>query len=235
MNGKTVGIIVASIGGGFLAGYLVGAYTTRNKTKESDESANYIPQGETLMSTPKETVAVNAAKLATPESKGVNYTAYNKAYQEALDKQKYRAESEFPKEGDGNSDKDDGVEFPKEEDYEETYDERVQREAAEEEARDKAYMQKHKNDIKAIPKEEYESDAPDILYIHETLYAYPDENPRVVTTDTNKEVNEQEYCGLVLQRLGFWGSDQDEICIRNNPKQRDYLVQKREGLRSEYF
>lgn len=217
---------------GFLAGFVVAKCLSFEKNDE--EEPEKFPEPSTLKEKEPEKpyIEVDAAKIASKDHKGVNYTKFWKLKHD----EEVKAESDYPKEDD------DKENYPTDEDLEdecmETEDEMNARHNEEFHERFEQYEKEHGSEIKPITWDEFDSDFPEVDYPHKTLYYYiPDDGSDPILTDEDNNVitDIQSYLGSKFLTLGF-GKDEDDdlICIRNNPMETDFKVEKRSGTPDEY-
>lgn len=233
MDNKTIIFSGVSLLAGATVGFIVGYNMSKKRFEESarmEESAKeslkeYQKKSEEVK--PEEPVihktVVKAAKLATPEEPGINYTAYSKMKAEETKK----AEEESPSEDDVEED------LKEEEPPMETYEQRLEREA--EELNDQcALYEKRKGDkIEPLGNEPIDNDYPEVHYPAEELYYFTEDD--VMTDELGNVVDEVELIGDKLRRFGWMTNNQESVWVRNNPRETDYHVNKVKDTKDSWF
>ena len=172
-------------------------------------------------------VSAGPAKLATPDTPGVNYSAYAKKIEEL----NYLRGALAPTDGDD-------TELTEEEDEdipedEETFDERVDREndAINEEC--KKYKEKKGNQIDVLGNNPIDNDYPNVSYQTESLlYFIPDD---FVTDMVGNRIDEMDILGNKLRRFGWFQNEQESVWVRNNKYETDYQITKIDDDYASYF
>lgn len=194
---------------------------TKKKLKEEAGSEKPVEESHTAKK-----VLVKAAKIATPEEPGINYTAYVKKVQE----EEYNAESEFPSEEDYISDD----EEEGDDDLMETYEERMLREGEERDEADRLYRKKEGNKIKPLGNSPIDNDYPDVHYPGEELYYFTEDDCLTDEFGTVIE-NEEDIIGDKLRKYGWMLNSEEAVWVRNNRMEVDYHVVKQRCARSDWF
>lgn len=171
-------------------------------------------------------VLVKAAKIATPEEPGINYTAYVKKVQE----EGYKAEAESPTEEDYILDEEEDGD----EDLMETYEERMLREDRERDEADQLYRKKEGNKIKPLGNNPIDNDYPDVHYPGEELYYFTEDDCLTDEFGTVIE-NEEDIIGNKLRKYGWMQNSEEAVWVRNNRMEVDYHVVKQRCARSDWF
>ena len=232
-------IIIAAVS--FVAGMVAGGVTLavsqkmKAKKAESGSQSEETPSEEepkeededpqpSKEADPPPPLVEHPAKIAKGDQLGINYTAYN----QEVERLKYAAESEFPREDDP-PDVSDEI---NEEDFYETEEERIQREMAEmyeERLKDKKL---HEGEIKAHPVSEYwanlDSDFPQDDHGFKEFRFFPEE--QILTPEDNVMILEpiKEYIGDVFDRLNWWQNtgEEEDLYIHNYPLELHMLIHK---------
>lgn len=192
---------------------------TKKKVKENTEEEKPVEQH-----TAKK-VLVKAAKIATPEEPGINYTAYVKKVQE----EGYKAESESPTEEDYILDDEESND-----DLTETYEERMLREDEERSEADKLYRKKEGNKIKPLGSNPIDNDYPEVHYPAEELYYFTEDD--CLTDEFGTVIdNEEEIIGDKLRKYGWMQNNEDSVWVRNNPMETDYHVVKQRCSKEDFY
>ena len=149
---------------GFVVGYSISKKNAEDKLQEQEEAFKAMQEYQKESELPVENkpvvkTVVKAAKLATPEAPGIDYTLYSKMKAEETKK----AESESPSEEDTEEDEEE-MEAPME-----TYEERLEREAEEENAQYQLYQKKKGDKIDVLGNEAVDSEYPEVHYPGEEL------------------------------------------------------------------
>jgi hypothetical protein len=217
--------ITAGVSFGFTVRYFV-----YNKDKNEDKEFVEPIQVETPVKTeePKEEkpqdefAGVKPARIAKHEGEvGINYTEFVKDL-------KYKQETASPSEddtydtGEGDGETDDEEEDMK--DYEETYEERVERESEEALEHSEKYKKAHAGKIELMTSDEWDTDYPESDYEREDLYYFTEDD--VLTDEDGHKLDEAEYIGPKPRQVGWMRSKDENIYVRNHPKEKEYRVFK---------
>ena len=238
----TTGGFIIGAAVGFLLGY---KFKEQEDSAEREELVNQIKEADkTLNETQVQSeienndkpvitdvnpkiVSAGPAKLATPDTPGVNYSAYAKKIEEL----NYQRGALAPTDGDD-------TELTEEEDEdipedEETFDERVDREndAINEEC--KKYKEKKGNQIDVLGNNPIDNDYPNVSYQTESLlYFIPDD---FVTDMVGNRIDEMDILGNKLRRFGWFQNEQEHVWVRNNKYETDYQITKIDDDYASYF
>ena len=213
---------------GFVVGYSISKKNSEDKLQEQEEAFKAMQEYQKESELPVENkpvvkTVVKAAKLATPEAPGINYTLYSKMKAEETKK----AESESPSEEDTEEDEEE-MEAPME-----TYEERLEREAEEENAEYQLYQKKKGDKIDVLGNEAVDSEYPEVHYPGEELYYFTEDD--IITDEDGNEVDEKSLIGDKLRRFGWMQNEQEAVWVRNNPRETDYHVNKVKDSRDSWF
>ena len=174
-------------------------------------------------------VSAGPAKLATPDTPGVNYSAYAKKIEEL----NYQRGSLAPTDGDDTElteEEEEDEDIPEDE---ETFDERVDREnnAINEEC--KKYKEKKGDQIDVLGNNPIDNDYPNVSYQTESLlYFIPDD---FVTDIVGNRIDEMDILGNKLRRFGWFQNEQESVWVRNNKYETDYQITKIDDDYASYF
>ena len=213
---------------GFVVGYNISKKSAEDKLHEQEEAFKAMQDYQKESELPAEEkpvvkTVVKAAKLATPEEPGINYTLYSKMKAEETKK----AESESPSEEDVEEDEEE-TEVPME-----TYEERLEREAEEENAEYQLYQKKKGDKIDVLGNEAVDSEYPEVHYPGEELYYFTEDD--IITDEDGNEIDEKSLIGDKLRRFGWMQNEQEAVWVRNNPRETDYHVNKVKDSRDSWF
>ena len=213
---------------GFVVGYSISKKNAEDKLQEQEEAFKAMQEYQKESELPVENkpvvkTVVKAAKLATPEAPGINYTLYSKMKAEETKK----AESESPSEEDTEEDEEE-MEAPME-----TYEERLEREAEEENAQYQLYQKKKGDKIDVLGNEAVDSEYPEVHYPGEELYYFTEDD--IITDEDGNEIDEKSLIGDKLRRFGWMQNEQEAVWVRNNPRETDYHVNKVKDSRDSWF
>lgn len=213
---------------GFVVGYNISKKNAEDKLREQEDAFKAMQdyQKESELPADEKPViktVVKAAKLATPEEPGINYTLYSKMKAEEAKK----AESESPSEEDAEEDEEE-TEVPME-----TYEERLEREAEEENAEYQLYQKKKGDKIDVLGNEAVDSEYPEVHYPGEELYYFTEDD--IITDEDGNEIDEKSLIGDKLRRFGWMLNEQEAVWVRNNPRETDYHVNKVKDSRDNWF
>ena len=213
---------------GFVVGYSISKKNAEDKLQEQEEAFKAMQEYQNESELPVENkpvvkTVVKAAKLATPEASGIDYTLYSKMKAEETKK----AESESPSEEDTEEDEEE-IEAPME-----TYEERLEREAEEENAQYQLYQKKKGDKIDVLGNEAVDSEYPEVHYPGEELYYFTEDD--IITDEDGNEVDEKSLIGDKLRRFGWMQNEQEAVWVRNNPRETDYHVNKVKDSRDSWF
>lgn len=173
-------------------------------------------------------VSSGPAKLATPDTPGVNYSAYAKKIEEL----NYQRGSLAPTDGDDTelTDEEDEDDIPEDE---ETFDERKDRENDEINEECEKYRKKKGDQIDVLGNNPIDDDYPNISYQTESLlYFIPDD---FVTDRVGNRIDEMDILGNKLRRFGWFQNEQEYVWVRNNKYETDYQVTKIDDDYVSYF
>ena len=238
----TTGGFIIGAAVGFLLGY---KFKEQEDSAEREELVNQIKEADKTHNEPQvqsenknddkpvitdvnpNIVSAGPAKLATPDTPGVNYSAYAKKIEEL----NYLRGALAPTDGDD-------TELTEEEDEdipedEETFEERVDREndAINEEC--KKYKEKKGNQIDVLGNNPIDNDYPNISYQTESLlYFIPDD---IVTDMVGNRIDEMDILGNKLRRFGWFQNEQESVWVRNNKYETDYQITKIDDDYASYF
>lgn len=236
MDNKTIifsaGAALIGAALGFAAGYSLSKKHAEEKYQpELEEAAlsveNYKKLAEDYKKPeapkPAEKITVKVAQIATPETPGINYTAYAKMKAEETKK----AEAEAPSEEDVEEDEtEDDIPM-------ETYEERLEREAEELNDQVNLYLKRKGAKIEVLGNEPIDPDYPEVHYPVEELYYFTEDD--CTTDDDGNVIYEDEVIGDKLRKFGWMLNEQESVYVRNNPAQTDYLVRKIKDYHDRYF
>ena len=213
---------------GFVVGYSISKKNAEDKLQEQEEAFKAMQEYQKESELPVENkpvvkTVVRAAKLATPEAPGIDYTLYSKMKEEETKK----AESESPSEEDTEEDEEE-MEAPME-----TYKERLEREAEEENAQYQLYQKKKGDKIDVLGNEAVDSEYPEVHYPGEELYYFTEDD--IITDEDGNEIDEKSLIGDKLRRFGWMQNEQEAVWVRNNPRETDYHVNKVKDSRDSWF
>ena len=213
---------------GFVVGYSISKKNAEDKLQEQEEAFKAMQEYQKESELPVENkpvvkTVVKAAKLATPEAPGIDYTLYSKMKEEETKK----AESESPSEEDTEEDEEE-MEAPME-----TYEERLEREAEEENAQYQLYQKKKGDKIDVLGNEAVDSEYPEVHYPGEELYYFTEDD--IITDEDGNEIDEKSLIGDKLRRFGWMQNEQEAVWVRNNPRETDYHVNKVKDSRDSWF
>ena len=173
-------------------------------------------------------VSSGPAKLATPDTPGVNYSAYAKKIEEL----NYQRGSLAPTDGDDTelTDEEDEDDIPEDE---ETFDERKDRENDEINEECEKYRKKKGDQIDVLGNNPIDNDYPNISYQTESLlYFIPDD---FVTDMVGNHIDEMDILGNKLRRFGWFQNEQEYVWVRNNKYETDYQITKIDDDYASYF
>lgn len=237
----TTGGFIIGAAVGFLLGY---KFKEQEDSAEREELVNQIKEADKTHNEPQvqlenknnkpvitdvnpKIVSTGPAKLATPDTPGVNYSAYAKKIEEL----NYLRGALAPTDGDD-------TELTEEEDEdipedEETFEERVDREndAINEEC--KKYKEKKGDQIDVLGNNPIDNDYPNVSYQTESLlYFIPDD---FVTDMVGNRIDEMDILGNKLRRFGWFQNEQESVWVRNNKYETDYQITKIDDDYASYF
>lgn len=239
----TTGGFIIGAAVGFLLGYkfkeqedstereeLVNQIKEANKTLNEVQVQSEIENNDKPVITdvnPK-IVSNGPAKLATPETPGINYSAYAKKIEEL----NYQSESLAPTDGDDTELTDEEDEDIPED--EETFEERIDRENDAINEEYKKYKEKKGDQIDVLGKNPIDKDYPNVSYQTEALlYFIPD---NIVTDMVGNRIDEEDILGNKLRRFGwFQKTDQESVWVRNNKYETDYHITKIDDDYTNFF
>jgi hypothetical protein len=233
MDNKTIifstGAALVGAALGFVAGYTVSKKRSDAIEHELVEAAAAMDKySQTSEPEPEEKpaakqIVVKAAKLATPNEPGINYTAYTKMYVE----EKKKAEVESPTEEDVEEEEtEDDIPM-------ETYEERLEREAEELNDQVNLYIKRKGDKIDVLGNQPIDPEYPEVHYPVEDLYYFTEDD--CVTDDSGNVIYEDEVIGNKLRRFGWMLNEQEEVYVRNNPNETDYHIYKIKDYHDQYF
>lgn len=238
MNKTVLATLAFAAGTGF--GFVVGYYMVNKKANAQDKEfvePIYVekpekpepekPQEEKFVSRP--------ARLAKkPGEVGINYTEYVKEL-------KYKQESQSPPEDESKEDGEETENDISEEggdeidmsQFEETFEERVEREAEEALEHSEQYKREHKGKIDLMPADEWDSDFAETDYEREDLYYFTESD--ILTDEDGNQLDEEEYISNKVRRVGWMQSPDENIYVRNHPKQKEYRIFKERCSVEDWF
>ena len=238
----TTGGFIIGAAVGFLLGY---KFKEQEDSAERDELVNQIKEADKIHNEPQvqsenkkvdkpvitdvnpKIVSDGPAKLATPDTPGVNYSAYAKKIEEL----NYQRGSLAPTDGDD-------TELTEEEDEdipedEETFEERKDRENDEINEECEKYRKKKGDQIDVLGNNPIDNDYPNVSYQTESLlYFIPDD---FVTDMVGNRIDEMDILGNKLRRFGWFQNEQESVWVRNNKYETDYQITKIDDDYASYF
>lgn len=239
----TTGGFIIGAAVGFLLGY---KFKEQEDSAEREELVNQIKEANKILNevqvqsenenndkpvitdvNPK-IVSSGPAKLATPDTPGVNYSAYAKKIEEL----NYQRGSLAPTDGDDTelTDEEDEDDIPEDE---ETFDERKDRENDEINEECEKYRKKKGDQIDVLGNNPIDDDYPNISYQTESLlYFIPDD---FVTDRVGNRIDEMDILGNKLRRFGWFQNEQEYVWVRNNKYETDYQITKIDDDYVSYF
>lgn len=239
MNSSTIIFATISFATGATVGFLAGWKWMEKKAQEFNEVRDNKEEKTKEIKETKEAKSINPskpqivsngpAKIATPESKGVDYSAYAKKVEEL---NYAKAETEHPKDSDEDEVIDDSEEQVPEE--EEDYDQRIQRETDEINQTYQKYLKDHENAIEVLGGQPIDKEYPDISFDQETLYYFTFDD--LLVDENGVAIDEVDIIGPKL-RDGKWytNSNYRDTWIRNHKYQTDYHVIKEDTSYEDFF
>lgn len=217
----------AAFGFGFAIGYL--------STRKKDEDTQYVepipvekPESKQEPENPQSDILeIKPARLAkAPGETGINYTEYVKEL-------KYKQETQTPPEGDENDISEESDEEEDMSQYEETYEERLERENNEVIEHSERYRREHKGKIELMTSDEWDTDFPETDYDREDLYYFTESD--ILTDESGNRLDENEYIGPKVRQVGWMQSPDENIYVRNHPKEMEYRIFKERCTVEEWF
>lgn len=242
----TTGGFIIGAAVGFLLGY---KFKEQEDSAERDELVNQIKEADKTHNEPQvqsenkkddkpvitdvnpKIVSAGPAKLATPDTPGVNYSAYAKKIEEL----NYLRGSLAPTDGDDTElTEEEDEDIPEDEEkFYETFYERVNHEndAINEEC--KKYKEKKGDQIDVLGNNPIDNDYPNVSYQTESLlYFIPDD---FVTDMVGNRIDEMDILGNKLRRFGWFQNEQESVWVRNNKYETDYQITKIDDDYASYF
>lgn len=237
-GGFLIGAVV-----GFLLGYKV---KEQNDSEEREQLVNQIKEANktinetqvkseiegkekpVITNVDPKIVSNGPAKLATPNTHGIDYSAYAKKVEEL----NYLRGSLSPTDGDDTElEEEQDVDIPSET---ETYDERIARENEAINDECEKYKKKKGDQIDVLGNTPVDNDYPNVSYqTEELLYFIPDDR---VTDMVGNRVDEKDVLGDKLRRFGwFQKTDQEAVWVRNNKYETDYHITKIDDDYANFF
>ena len=238
----TTGGFIIGAAVGFLLGY---KFKEQEDSAEREELVNQIKEADKIHNEPQvqsknkndnkpvitdvspKIVSDGPAKLATPDTPGVNYSAYAKKIEEL----NYQRGALAPTDGDD-------TELTEEEDEdisedEETFEERKDRENDEINEECEKYRKKKGDQIDVLGNNPIDNDYPNVSYQTESLlYFIPDD---FVTDIVGNRIDEMDILGNKLRRFGWFQNEQESVWVRNNKYETDYQITKIDDDYASYF
>ena len=237
MNKAVLATLCFAAGAGF--GFAVG-YFMVNK-KESAEDKQFVepihieekPKQEPEKSQ-EGVFDIKPARLAKkPGDVGINYTEFVKDLQ-------YKQETQSPPE---DEPEDEETDIPDEEesiedqmrmeDFEETYEERLERESEEALEHSERYKREHKGKIELMTEDDWDTDFPETDYEREDLYYFTESD--ILTDEDGNQLPENETIGPKVRQVGWMQSPDENIYVRNHPKEKEYRVFKERCAVEDWF
>lgn len=219
----------AGAGLGFTVGYYLNKKEQEKVVQHIEPTPTEKPEKAEPEKTQEATFDIKPAKLAKPGENGVNYTEYNKQL-------KYLQESQAPTDDDPEDedyDEDDYEDELDESDFEETYEERVEREQQEVLEHAEQYRKEHKGKIELMSEDEWDTDFPETDYEREDLYYFTEDD--VLTDEDGNRLDEKEYIGPKVRQVGWMQSINENIYVRNHPKEKEYRIFKEHCSVADWF
>lgn len=232
MNKAVLATLCFTAGAGF--GFLVGYYVS----KKNEPAKEYVepivtdkkPEKPELENPQKGIFEIKPARLAKqPGDVGINYTEYVKELA-------YKQESQSPPEDDPEDDiseedyAEDEIDMSQ---FEETYEERIEREAEETLEHSERYKREHKGKIELMTQDDWDTDFPENDYEREDLYYFVDSD--ILTDEDGNRLDEIEYIGPKVRQVGWMQSPDENIYIRNHPKEKEYRIFKERCAVEDWF
>lgn len=235
MEKAVIATLCFTVGAGL--GFTVGYYLAKSNQVETDtEFVEPIKVEKNDISKPEkiqgEEIPVKAAKIAKPETPGVNYRKF-------VEKLVYKQETEHPTDEEEEKDISEGLTEEEEEELkeecEETYEERIEREAQENAEAVEEYKKEHEGKIELMTEDDWNTDFPETDYDREDLYYFTDSD--IVTDEDGHQVDELEYVGSKVRQVGWMsaGSPDEVIYIRNHPKEKEFRLFKERCTVEDWF
>ena len=235
MNKAVLATLCFAAGMGF--GFAVGYHLNNKEQEKNIEYVEPIPVEKPKKEEPEnsqgEVFNIKPARLARkPGDVGINYTEYVKDL-------KYKQETQSPP----DDDPDDETDIPDEDsdiedemnmqDFEETYEERIEREAEEALEHSERYKREHKGKIELMTSDEWDTDFPETDYEREDLYYFTESD--ILTDEDGQRLDENETIGPKVRQVGWMQSPDENIYVRNHPKEKEYRIFKERCAVEDWF
>lgn len=233
MNKVVLASICFAAGTGF--GFLVGYYLNRKEEEKNVEYVEPIYTEKTEKPEPEkpqeEFFDIKPARLAKkPGDIGINYTEYVKEL-------KYKQETQSPPEDEPEDEEDENLEESEDEidesEFEETYEERVEREYEETLEHSERYKREHKGKIELMTQDDWDTDYPENDYEREDLYYFTESD--ILTDEDGNQLPENETIGPKVRQVGWMQSPDENIYVRNHPKEKEYRIFKERCAVEDWF
>lgn len=232
MNKAVLATLCFAVGTGF--GFAVGYYLNK---KDQEKNVQYVEpvysekiekEEKAKPENPqKEIFNFKPAKIARPGEKGINYTEYVK---ELKYKQETQSPPEDPPEGEESDIPEDEIDMSQ---FEETYEERLEREADEALEHSERYKREHKGKIELMQSDEWDTDFPETDYEREDLYYFTESD--ILTDENGNQLPENETIGPKVRQVGWMQSSDENIYVRNHPKEKEYRIFKEHCSIEDWF
>jgi hypothetical protein len=225
---------VAGAGFGFAVGYYLNKKEKTNDTQIVEPIYSDKPEQsekEEPENSQKDIFEIKPARLARkPGDVGINYTEYTKEL-------KYKQESQSPSEDDtydtGEGDGEPEEDEIDESEFEETYEERIERESEEALEHSERYKRDHKGKIELMTQDDWDTDFPENDYEREDLYYFTDSD--ILTDEDGHQLDENEFIGPKVRQVGWMQSPDENIYVRNHPKEKEYRICKEHYSVEDWF
>ena len=240
MNKAVLATLCFAAGAGF--GFAVGYFVNKKDDSDREFVEPIVTEKKVETAEPentqKEFFDIKPAKIARkPGDVGINYTEYTKEL-------KYKQESQSPPEDEPEEDDvDENNYIPGEEDFEEdemdesrfeeTYEERLERESEEALEHSERYKREHKGKIELMTSDEWDTDYPETDYEREDLYYFTESD--ILTDEDGHQLDENEFIGPKVRQVGWMQSPDENIYVRNHPKEKEYRVFKEHCTVEDWF
>lgn len=234
MNKAVLATICFTVGAGL--GFMVGYYLNRKDQEKNTEFIEPIYTEKPEKPEPEKPQEVNLeikpARLAKkPGDVGINYTEYIKEL-------KYKQETQSPPEDDPEeensktdiSEEEDEIDMS---DFEETYEERIEREYEETLEHAERYRREHKGKIELMTQDDWDTDFPESDYEREDLYYFTESD--ILTDEDGHQLDENEFIGPKVRQVGWMQSPDENIYVRNHPKEKEYRIFKERCTVEDWF
>lgn len=233
MNKAVLATICFAAGAGL--GFVVGYNLNRKDQEKTPEFVEPIYTEKPEKQEPEKPQEVNfeikPARLAKqPGEVGINYTEYVKEL-------KYKQETQSPPEDDPEEDGDE-TDISEEDEidmsqFEETYEERIEREYEETLEHAERYRRDHKGKIELMTQDDWDTDFPENDYEREDLYYFTESD--ILTDEDGHQLDEEEYISNKVRQVGWMQSPDENIYVRNHPKEKEYRIFKEQCSVEDWF